>query len=138
MLQAQRLEIPVSTFLIKHRWLRIGFASAGLAFILVISLVGAGFFARFNTAFFIIQTGAILYGFISFLHPHSFTSVDTDSGIESRFRARFPHHLSENLGSNYAKSSVCGDEVCGFHHVFAIAFPVRVKATIVYLLTLVT
>ncbi|EDQ92939.1 uncharacterized protein MONBRDRAFT_17154, partial [Monosiga brevicollis MX1] len=92
------------------RWV----GSCGLFFVLLVSLKGADFFAKFNVFFFLIQFLAILVGLVSFWIPHTFTSQITNSNNGTTFeaRAKFPDHLSSNLMPDYT-----------FHTIFALLFP---------------
>eukprot|EP00045_Choanoeca_perplexa_P015906 m.206806 g.206806 ORF g.206806 m.206806 type:complete len:938 (-) comp17113_c0_seq1:1520-4333(-) len=104
-------------------WMIRGIGSAGLLFVLGISLTGAEFFAKFNVGFFAIQFGAIAVGMVSFWVPHYFDSYDTVTGDKFRARADFPKHLDNNTMSHFTKSDSCDGQVCQFHDIFAILFP---------------
>lgn len=103
-------------------WLTTGIGSMCLLLTLAISLAGAEFFAKFNVAFFAIQVVAIVTGVISFLHPHSFESVFTESGQKYNSSTSWPTHFVDNLFPDYTADSSCNG-ACSFAAVFAITFP---------------
>ena len=61
-------------------WLIRGIGTGCNFLLLAISWKGAEFFSKFNVIFFAIQMISIVYGLISFLVPHTYDGIDTDSG----------------------------------------------------------
>eukprot|EP00730_Choanoeca_flexa_P006996 TRINITY_DN12262_c0_g1_i3.p1 TRINITY_DN12262_c0_g1~~TRINITY_DN12262_c0_g1_i3.p1 ORF type:complete len:937 (+),score=236.23 TRINITY_DN12262_c0_g1_i3:83-2893(+) len=104
-------------------WMIRGIGSAGLLFVLSISLTGAEFFAKFNVMFFAIQFGAIAIAMVSFWVPHHFDSYDTVTGDKFRASAEFPQHFRNNTFPHFTKSDSCAGQTCRFHDIFAILFP---------------
>ena len=90
------------------RWLTVGIGSAGLLFILGISVIGADAFAKFNVWFFVIQFGAIIIGIGSYVlaGPHN---LETQEYKECLFYCN-----SDTLNQHYTgnSSATSGPIVC--------------------------
>lgn len=130
-------------------WLRVGYGSVGLAFILLISYIGADAFAKFNTWFFLVQFLSIGIAFFSFTFAaehdlatnHYVECFDYDDSTNmcnngtlvstvvtgwrmSNLRENLmPSFVDTQTGESADVNRMCNGGQCSVTLVFAVLFP---------------
>eukprot|EP00947_MAST-08B_sp_MAST-8B-sp1_P003936 g3936.t1 len=120
------------------RWIVTGVGSGGLFVCLLISVVGAEAFARFNTWFFLIQFAAIFIGMGSMwftdkdLYNGGHNTTDRHGHLApARVYGFSAERLERNLWPEWSNEhsgikdvdEMCGGGLCNFQFVFSVLFP---------------
>jgi potassium/chloride transporter 9 len=87
----------------------------GLFAALIISWIGAEAFAKFNTWFFVLQYGAIVWSIMSILSTKKLTMERLNNNL-------FPE-FTDTMDGTKEVNSMCSGGMCNVQYVFAILFP---------------
>eukprot|EP01127_Copromyxa_protea_P018531 TRINITY_DN5856_c0_g1_i1.p1 TRINITY_DN5856_c0_g1~~TRINITY_DN5856_c0_g1_i1.p1 ORF type:complete len:869 (+),score=181.60 TRINITY_DN5856_c0_g1_i1:269-2608(+) len=100
-------------------WMQIIVGTVTLVIILIISLIGAGFFTKINVLLFIVQFGSILYGVGSIL----FTRYHGELPSGGYFMGWGGQNFVDNFMWDFNNVGLCEGGDCSFLYVFSIIFP---------------
>ena len=93
-------------------------ASAVLLFFTVVSMLGAKFFAKFNSLLFLVQGMSILVALLSL-----WFSSETDIQNGGKYHPPSLEMIRNNSHAAYSADVQCGGVMCSFPMVFGIIFP---------------
>lgn len=87
--------------------------------LMIVSLIGAKFFTKFNVLFFTLQFGSMFYAMISLWTQTKAFDLETFG----RFTGMSLKNFKDNFFSSYSVSPQCGNSHCDFRKVYAVIFP---------------